>query len=129
MRILKCDDKINAPISDEWLHTTICEVRGQPLRFGLAEVPDLIFKEKADYNREHVLVRVIAFSLNYRDTALMLGEHPDGMHDRSRGIGSDFVAEIVSVGSEVKGLRVGDRVIPSMDWPPAGRRRRIWRAS
>ncbi|MGV9882247.1 quinone oxidoreductase family protein [Streptomyces sp. NPDC003006] len=117
MRILVVDGGQGAP-PDHWSVVAEHTVRGQSLRFGLAETTDTAFDPAADYNREYVLVRVRAFSLNYRDTALALGEHAQGTHDRGRGFGSDFVAEVVATGSAVRGLRGGDRVIPSMDWPP-----------
>jgi NADPH:quinone reductase-like Zn-dependent oxidoreductase len=93
-------------------------VAGRALRFGLARVPDVAFDANADYNREHVLLRVRAFSLNYRDAVLAIGEYPPGTHDRTRGFGSDFVGDVVATGSRVRELRVGDRVIPSTQWPP-----------
>ncbi|MEU1131065.1 zinc-binding alcohol dehydrogenase family protein [Streptomyces sp. NPDC005900] len=117
MRVLVVDEEQGAP-PDHWSAIAEHTVRGRALRFGLAEAADTAFDPAADHNREYVLARVRAFSLNYRDTALALGEHAEGTHDRGRGFGSDFVAEVAATGSAVRGLRPGDRVIPSMDWPP-----------
>jgi NADPH:quinone reductase-like Zn-dependent oxidoreductase len=118
MRVVVCDEAVGEAEPRHWVSSTQHSVEGRPVRFGVAEVPDTAFNAAGDYNRYHVLIRVLGFSLNFRDTALLLGEHPPGAHDRSRGIGSDYVAEVVATGAEVTDLEVGQRVIPAMDWPP-----------
>lgn len=61
-----------------------------------------------------VLIRIHAVSLNYRDVAMMNGKYPVPVIDR--GVpASDCAAEVVTVGSEVKGFRPGDRVAPIFD--------------
>jgi NADPH:quinone reductase-like Zn-dependent oxidoreductase len=61
-----------------------------------------------------VLIRIHAVSLNYRDVAMMNGKYPVQVMDR--GIpASDCAAEVVTVGSEVKDFRAGDRVTVIFD--------------
>jgi NADPH:quinone reductase-like Zn-dependent oxidoreductase len=118
MRVLTVDAADRQSRHAEEGGAAVQVVGGRTLQFELSVVPDIAFDSEADYNREHALLRVRAFSLNYRDTALAMGHHPPGTHDRTRGFGSDFVADVVAIGRHVEGLEVGDRVIPSMNWPP-----------
>ncbi|MBK1787989.1 quinone oxidoreductase family protein [Prauserella cavernicola] len=118
MKVLLCDEKTGERSPAHWAGSATHTLRGLPLRFGLAEVADTAFDAAADHNREYVLVRVLGFSLNYRDLSLLMGEQSGVLHDRSRGIGSDFVGEVVATGHAVPGLEIGDRVIPNMVWPP-----------
>jgi NADPH:quinone reductase-like Zn-dependent oxidoreductase len=70
-------------------------------------------------NESDVLIEVKSFSCNYRDRALMLA-----FYDKCRNsigqdnhmyspFGSDFMAVVKKVVSNVKKLKVGDRVIPN----------------
>lgn len=62
----------------------------------------------------HVLIRIHAVSLNYRDVAMMHGKYPVQVIDR--GIpASDCAAEVITVGSDVKDFSPGDRVAPLFD--------------
>lgn len=62
----------------------------------------------------HVVIRIHAVSLNYRDVAMMNGKYPVQVIDR--GIpASDCAAEVITVGSEVKHFNPGDRVAPLFD--------------
>jgi NADPH:quinone reductase-like Zn-dependent oxidoreductase len=70
-------------------------------------------------DRDRVLVRVKAFSLNYRDQAILLSVAATANASVAGlfvGIGSEFVAEVESVGRNVQGLAAGDRVIPNCDF-------------
>ena len=72
---------------------------------------------ESEDRRRSIVVRVEAFSCNYRDKIqpLALGTgHGVGWHY----IGSDFVGEVVAVGSDVSELQVGDRVIPNGAYGP-----------
>jgi hypothetical protein len=64
----------------------------------------------ADVDRDRVLVRVRAFSCNYRDRTFLyrLRSAPQ---DRFFVLGSEFCGEVVAVGRDVLGLGVGDRVL------------------
>ncbi|KAL3450335.1 alcohol dehydrogenase [Aspergillus insuetus] len=62
----------------------------------------------------HVLIRIRAASLNYRDVAMMNGKYPAQVIDR--GIpASDCAAEVITVGSQVKGFQPGDHVTVIFD--------------
>ncbi|OOQ84190.1 putative zinc-containing alcohol dehydrogenase [Penicillium brasilianum] len=63
---------------------------------------------------DHVLIRIHAVSLNYRDVAMLNGKYPVQVIDR--GIpASDCAAEVISVGSKVKDFSPGDHVAPIFD--------------
>jgi NADPH:quinone reductase-like Zn-dependent oxidoreductase len=63
---------------------------------------------------DHVLIRIHAVSLNYRDVAMMNGKYPVQVIDK--GIpASDCAAEVISVGSKVSDFSPGDRVAPIFD--------------
>lgn len=64
-----------------------------------------------------VLVRVRAFSCNYRDKALILKMAVTGREDGFYVVGSEFAGEIVAAGPEVTRVAVGDRVIGDNHWP------------
>ncbi|MEU1984475.1 NAD(P)-dependent alcohol dehydrogenase [Nocardia sp. NPDC019395] len=59
--------------------------------------------------RQEVLIRVHAASLNFRDQAILAGQYPGSV--RAEGIPlSDGAGEVVAVGSDVTRVKVGDRV-------------------
>ncbi|MFE5770479.1 zinc-binding alcohol dehydrogenase family protein [Streptomyces sp. NPDC056485] len=91
------------------------QVHGERVRFGLAERPDTAFDRAADHNRAYVLIRVRAFSLGEGLPGL-----PESGPAASRWVefGSDFVADVLAVGSAVTTLAPGDRVVPVLQWPP-----------
>jgi NADPH:quinone reductase-like Zn-dependent oxidoreductase len=64
-----------------------------------------------------VLVRVRAFSCNYRDKGLILRAATMPRADGYYVIGSEFAGEIVAIGPRVRGLTVGDRVIGDNAYP------------
>ncbi|HET7463668.1 MAG TPA: zinc-binding alcohol dehydrogenase family protein [Longimicrobium sp.] len=76
--------------------------------------------DPADPAHAHsVLVRVTAFSCNYRDKALILKTAVAGREDGFYVVGSEFVGEVVRAGPAVTRVAVGDRVIGDNDWPEA----------
>ncbi|GIJ51781.1 hypothetical protein Val02_86670 [Virgisporangium aliadipatigenens] len=105
------------PAPAGWRYCVSTRVGDRTVRFGLANVPRIRFAADADYNRDHVLVRVETFGLTERDVAVL----PDDgrrLAGAARGIGSRFVGEVVAVGAAVRTLRTGDRVVPCAEWPP-----------
>jgi NADPH:quinone reductase-like Zn-dependent oxidoreductase len=68
----------------------------------------------------HVLLRIRGFSVNYRDRAIVLHISAKGRRRSFTAIGSDFVGEVISVGSAVKSLKPGDRVIGNAAYPDSG---------
>jgi NADPH:quinone reductase-like Zn-dependent oxidoreductase len=77
------------------------------------------FDPNGEHSR-HLLVRVKAFSCNYRDKALILRMALSGRSRAFYAIGSEFVAEVVATGKEVDDLQPGDRVIANNAYPDSG---------
>lgn len=93
------------------------EMAGVPVNFGRVEVPEPAFDSQSSEVNSMVLVRVRAFSCNFRDKVLILSwsrQLPDKSYCF---VGSEFVGEVVAVGSAVTGLQEGDRVIANMQYP------------
>jgi len=88
---------------------------------GLLTVPVKNIKKKEIDNK--VVVRVKAFSCNYRDRMLLslfnTRCNEIGNTDKFcySPFGSDFVAEVIECGKQVHGLKIGDRVIPDSSYP------------
>lgn len=91
--------------------------------FGTVELEQPYFDAENPKNHEHVLVRVTAFSCNYRDKAILL-ENYNSIKDSDRlfvPFGSEFSANIVAVGRDVHEFKVGDRVISDCSYPDSGK--------
>jgi NADPH:quinone reductase-like Zn-dependent oxidoreductase len=67
-------------------------------------------------NADNALVRVRAFSCNYREKTLCITRSPQCGDHAFTAIGSDFVGEVLAVGSGIQSLKPGDRVIPNSSW-------------
>ena len=87
------------------------ELAGEPLVFCLLQEPSPDFDVTAPANRYRVLVRKRAFSCNYRDKGLIFNGVKSGYKHAYVVIGSEFSGDVVAIGSEVTGFRVGDRVM------------------
>ena len=95
-------------------------IHGTTLPFALMEVLQPEFDECASENAHQVLVRMEAFSCNYRDAGILFTsygalcslEKPGFMH-----FGSDFVGIVETVGSEVTAVKPGQRVMPDSSYP------------
>jgi NADPH:quinone reductase-like Zn-dependent oxidoreductase len=96
------------------------EIEGLPIAFGLIETVKPTYNSKAFENRSTVLIEVRSFSCNYRDKALILSYGQRCRDSAYYFIGSEFVGEVVAVGSEVTGFQVGDRVMPNSQYPESG---------
>jgi NADPH:quinone reductase-like Zn-dependent oxidoreductase len=96
-----------------------------PITVGLLETDDIKFPDHSDKYKDHVLVKKRAFSNNYRDKAILLNtamrlSKPEGTgvgRDLFSFTGSEFVGEVVEIGEQVTGFRIGDRVIPNAAYP------------
>lgn len=88
------------------------EIDRVPMRIGLVTARSPQFDADAPSSARRVLVRVRAFSCNYRDKAFahMLRQMPA---TRYMGLGSEFVGDVISAGRDVGELRPGDRVVPN----------------
>ena len=87
------------------------EIDGLPMTFGLITVGDPIFDKKDPRNARRVLVRVKAFSCNYRDKSLIFGAMQGATGNSFYPLGSEFVGEVIDVGPEVASFKVSDRVM------------------
>lgn len=95
-------------------------IGGIPLACGVVHTPDPQFDRKASENRLRVLVKIKAFSCNYRDQALMLMAASKGVERSFYVVGSEFVGEVVDMGPEVTGFDTGDRVIGDNSYTGSG---------
>jgi NADPH:quinone reductase-like Zn-dependent oxidoreductase len=92
------------------------ELEGVTVRCAILEVSDPVFDPVAQ--PDHVLLRTLGFSMNFRDRALVLRMATSDKTEGFYVVGSDFVAEVVAVGVNVTEVAPGDRVIPNCIWPP-----------
>ena len=115
-----CDNSIQ--LADDEAFTCDADIGGFPISLGLIEIPPPKFDQNAEY-KHYVLVKKRAFSCNYRDINIISHFQKRCQHSSSdtvkfySGFGSDFVAEVVSIGNQVSSLAVGQRVIPNPNYP------------
>lgn len=99
------------------------DITGNTIHIGTIDLPQPYFDDKDNRNKGFVLVKVLEFSCNYRDKAIIIkasNKMRYGLEEEAAPItyfGSDFVAEVVAVGPGVDELKVGDRVIPDCEYP------------
>lgn len=85
------------------------------------EVPDPDFTSL--FNSHSVVVKVQAFSCNYRDRSFIhhFGERCMTLSGNQKyfysPVGSEFVGQVVKIGSEVRSLHLGDRVMSDNSYP------------
>lgn len=84
---------------------------------GLIHTTDPTFDRALPLHRHAVLVRVRAFSCNYRDKGIILSLALRGPDNGYITVGSEFVGEVVDVGPAVTGFTAGDRVIGNGTFP------------
>ncbi len=116
MRALAVYGAVGAP---EDAGSDALRVDGMLVRSALVDVPDPAFDARDAAYARQVVVRVSAFSCNYRDKGFLvrLQRFPA---DRFYTVGSDFVGTVVEVGAQVETLRPGDRVIGQNHYTGAG---------
>src|SRR6266568_4852616 len=88
---------------------------------GVIVTADRAFDHDAPANAEKVLVRVRRFSCNYRDKGFVLRAAARLPADRCFAIGSEFVGDVVAVGTGVERVRPGDRVMGDNSYPHGAR--------
>ncbi|MDR9897032.1 zinc-binding alcohol dehydrogenase family protein [Aetokthonos hydrillicola Thurmond2011] len=111
-----CGQKIRNSISGSNFIDTI-EMNNVPVFCGLVHSENIEFNPNAPENRFKVLVKKKAFSCNYRDKALIFKMMNFGLDDSFYVVGSDFVGEVVNLGSEVINFQIGDKVIGNNAYP------------
>lgn len=87
------------------------ELAGVPVTCGIIHTKRTHFDRDAPENSFKVLVRVQAFSCNYRDLNLIFSAVRKGGDRSFYVIGSEFTGEVVEIGREVQSVKIGDRVI------------------
>ena len=98
------------------------DIRGTRVTCGVVDIPKPSFNFDSSENDDFVLVRVLAFSCNYRDKAIIVKAQLEMEKNRFDGqalsfFGSDFVARVEMVGKNVTNLSTGMRVIPNCYYP------------
>lgn len=95
---------------------------GIPINLGTVTFDRPEFNPSLPQFRDRVLVRVEAFSCNYRDKAILI-DAALGMADRtwprSNHFGSEFAGVVVDAGIRVEDFKPGDRVMPDASYPDA----------
>ena len=89
---------------------------------GAIELEQPDFDVEAPDNRNYVLLRVDAFSCNYRDKSHLLQNYIRAeKYDRLYvPFGSEFCATVVAVGADVSEFEAGDRVMSNSAYPESG---------
>ncbi len=98
------------------------DICGTNVTCGVVDIPRPNFDTDSPENNDFVLVRVLAFSCNYRDKAIIVRSQLEMDKDKSNGqvlgfFGSDFVARVEEVGKDVTQLSKGMRVLPNCYYP------------
>ncbi|MED1563607.1 hypothetical protein AJ85_21665 [Alkalihalobacillus alcalophilus ATCC 27647 = CGMCC 1.3604] len=94
------------------------------IRFGLVEFEQPNFDINDSNNDEYLLVKIKAFSCNFRDKAILLESYLKMKHSDRLFLpfGSEFSAEVVFTGKKVMNFRVGDKVMPNCSYPYSGKK-------
>lgn len=87
------------------------KIKGVPVSFGLIDIPPPRFDPDDPHQRHCVLIRVKAFSCNFRDLGVIFTALRHGGDNSFHAMGSEFVAEVAATGAAVTDLGVGERVI------------------
>ncbi|HEU4510376.1 MAG TPA: zinc-binding alcohol dehydrogenase family protein [Pyrinomonadaceae bacterium] len=97
------------------------EIKGHPVTCGIIPSDAPRFDARSPEHETSVLLQVRAFSCNYRDMNLIFTALKKGPGESFFSIGSEFVGEVLEVGSKVTSVRVGDRVIGDCFYHGGGR--------
>ena len=112
-----CGKQLSWPVCD---HKVTVDIAGRPIDFALVNSKMPAFLPEDSKFRHKVLVRIDAFSANYRDKSLLL-TFDNICRERSYFcFGSEFVGEVVELGADVSLLKVGDRVMGNGSYPTSG---------
>lgn len=107
-----------SPGVDDMLPTATLE--GTAVKCAITETVAPRFDPTHLTRASDVLVRIRGFSVNYRDRALVLTIATKSRRRSFTAIGSDFVGEVISIGSAVTSVTPGDRVIGNAAYPDSG---------
>lgn len=115
-----CGEKVKELLPDNDSIEMI-EIKGHPVTCGIIATEAPRFDSRSPEFESHVLVKVRAFSCNYRDMNLIFGALKRGPGESFYSIGSEFVGEVLEIGSKVTSVKVGDRVIGDCFYHGGGR--------
>lgn len=114
-----CGDNVHSLIAEPSFITSV-KLDGVSVLCGVIYTDDTTFDAQSSANALNVLVKIKAFSCNYRDKAIILNTATQAPANRFNVIGSEFVGEVIEVGSAVTDFRQGDRVIGNNTYPDSG---------
>jgi NADPH:quinone reductase-like Zn-dependent oxidoreductase len=114
-----CGEDVHSRISPPSFVTKIT-IDGVPVNCGLIHTQDTHFEPDRPENAHHILVKVKAFSCNYRDKSIILSTATQAPIHRFNTVGSEFVGEVLAIGSKVSGFQIGDRVVGNNAYPSSG---------
>ena len=97
------------------------EIKGHPVTCGIIATDAPRFDQRSPEFESHVLVKIRAFSCNYRDMNLIFSALKKGPGESFYSIGSEFAGEVLEIGSKVTSVKVGDRVIGDCFYYGGGR--------
>jgi NADPH:quinone reductase-like Zn-dependent oxidoreductase len=95
-------------------------MHGLAVTFGVIDTKEPAFDRNAPEHVEKVLVKVRAFSCNFRDKSLIFEAATRGPRKSFYVLGSEFCGEVIETGAGVTALHPGDRVIGNGQYPRTG---------
>lgn len=97
------------------------EIKGHPVTCGIIASEAPRFDSRSPEFESSVLIKIRAFSCNYRDMNLIFSALKKGPGESFFSIGSEFVGDVLEIGSKVTSVEVGDRVIGDCFYHGGGR--------
>lgn len=97
------------------------EIKGHPVTCGIIATEAPRFDPRSPESESQVLIKIKAFSCNYRDINLIFSALTKGPGESFYSIGSEFAGEVLEIGSKVTSVKVGDRVIGDCFYHGGGR--------
>jgi NADPH:quinone reductase-like Zn-dependent oxidoreductase len=89
----------------------VIQIKGHPVTCGIITTEEPRFDSRVPELESSVLIKVKAFSCNYRDINLIFSALKKGPGESFYSIGSEFAGEVIDIGSKVTSVQIGDRVI------------------
>ena len=92
-------------------------LEGIKVNCGLIHTPEPDLDSNAPENQFMVLVKIKAFSCNYRDKNLILQTATKAPDTSFYVVGSEFVGEVIDIGAEVTEFQIGDNIVGDGSYP------------
>jgi len=96
---------------------SVARIDGIPMACGLLEIDDPGFTANDPTHANHVLLKVGAFSCNYRERGIFEAYLQRADARSFIPVGSEICAEVVEAGARVESLAPGDRVMFDNSYP------------